>query len=137
MTHHVIHEETNPMRHVLLARFGEPLPPPDPAHAEAMRLLLAGRRVSVTVIDAKTRPSEWPKGISTAAGKSWPLAAIHRRLLALVRAEPVSAGTCPDCGEGMFVTRAHGDDGRPFGGRLLARCDPCYLSIALTDEADQ
>ncbi len=133
MTHHVIHEETNPMRPVLLARFGEPLPPPDPAHAEAMRLLLLGR-VSVTVVDAKARPSEWPKGISTGLGKSWPLAAIHRRLLAIAgRARRVSA--CPDCGEEMFVTRAHGDDGRPFGGRLLARCDPCHLSIALTDES--
>ncbi len=134
MTHHVIHEEPT----VLLPRLGEALPPPDPAHVEAMRQLLAGRQVSVTVVDAKARPSEWAKGISTAGDKSWPLAAIHRRLLALVgRAEPVSDETCPDCGGGMFVTRAHGDDGRPFGGRLLARCDPCYLSIALTDEADQ
>ncbi len=39
------------MLHVLLARFGKPQPPPDPAHAEAMRLLLLGQQVSVAMTD--------------------------------------------------------------------------------------
>lgn len=155
MTHYVIREEPNEEgHHVLLPRFERPKRRPAGARLELLRLMLLGRRVTVapppgvevrptvTVVDPKGASHEWKISALAGSGKTHQLEFAPRILgRAGAKAWAMLAQTevdpCPDCGAGMVVTRAHGDDGQPLGGRLLASCAPCSLQVALTDESDQ